>query len=824
MQNYGLIKSLDELKSLLDHLEQAVSAGARIGFDIETGYSGALDRKKGSLDVAWEEQFISGFSISSHPGMARYVPVAHDTGNNLEEEKAWELVKPFLESAPIVAHNAKYETMNLMALDRKGRGPSIALNVECDTMLSAYVLSEWPRTGLKDLVEWVFGHKMAHITDLFPNLTAKQMDALRFNVLELSPEVVSYACEDAAWCLALQQKIDARAREERAFMHGLEHKIMSVMADVEDYGVQVDFSAMQRAALQAPAFVARMEKAVKDGFSEMLGGQDLSGLNLGSAAQLGKLFYEPAPAGLGLPPVKLSAKTQKPSTDAIALERLSREIKPIKKLLELREVNNLVRRLDKWLHEQGDFSSDGRVHASYGQTIVPTGRFAANEPAIQQCPKDWRWTIEETDFNIWDDDQTQWKDWTLARDNGKDFWAGNFRDFIVARDGFYLLTYDYSQIELRTLAGMSREPSLVKAFAEGQDVHTLTAAKMLGKTPSEVSKKDRAIGKTMNFALIYGMGPKSLADRLALSPTRARELYDEYFSQFPAVAMWMQRTKETGKRQGYVETYFKRKMTVWELQSDNRAIYAKAERVMGNYPIQGTGSGDIPKIAMVRAAAKLRYLGWWKSKCTIVMNQHDSLTFEVSNELDPCEVRAVLEAAVVFEVPNFPTIVSDWELGQKWGSSSPWKDDKVPVWSEGQWQLETRPLSTGSMEPVPAMAEGAEEVLPSTSGVEDGFNVAEELEADLTSPEPEPSSRTIIVELEEFPTEEALDKLLDLLESRPGHNRIVLCTSSEEINLWDGTSVDIDDYRQIALALPGARCRVPAEEVNSEVLVGDLSL
>ena len=828
MQNYGLVKSLDELKKLLDHLNQAVERGAWLGFDIETGYSGP-DRKKGALDVAWKAQFVSGFSISPHAGMARYVAVAHDVGPNLPEEVVWELMKPLLETAPIVCHNAKYEKMNLLILDKKSRGPRIDLNVQCDTMLASYVLSEWPRNGLKDLVEWNFGHKMSLITDLFPSLTAKQLDCLRFNVLELTPDVVSYACEDAAWTLALREKIDHRARADRRFMHQLEHSIMQVMTDVETYGIQVDFDSMKQAFLQAPGYVARMEKAVKDGFSELLGGADLSGLNLGSAQQLGKIFYEPPPAGLGLAPVKSSEKTGKPSTDAIALERLSRDIPPIKKLLEVREVNNLTRRLDKWLHEQGDFSHDYRVHASYGQTIVPTGRFAANEPAIQQCPKDWRWTVEEPGFNIWQDDTSEWDEWCSSRENGKDFWAGNFRDFIVAKPDFYLLTFDYSQIELRTLAGMSQEPALLKVFAEGGDVHTLTAAKMLGKPVEQVSKKDRAVGKTMNFALIYGMGAKSLADRLALPLQRARELYDEYFAQFPSVAMWMQRTKETGKQQGYVETYFERKMTVWELQSDNRAIYAKAERVMGNYPIQGTGSGDIPKIAMVRAAQVLKAKGWWMSACTMVMNQHDSLSFEVSNDLDPEQVRALLEPAVVFDIPRFPQIVVDWELGQRWGSSTPWKENKAPTWEDGQWKLvEVLPSTRSGPDGSGGRAEEPPSALPSGKALVPRHGLAEELASEPTAAHHEPASAsspcTLIVELPEQPVDSAVERFLDMLEACPGLNRVFLRTPGGEIELWDGTGIGMADQSRISLIFPGVKLAIPSEEIDPGSLADDLVL
>lgn len=798
-QNYGLVRSMDELKALIDYLYKVHEAGNPIGFDTEGGYLG-LDRPKGSLDISWPQQFVCGFSLSGHPNMARYVPVAHDVGGaNLPEGRVWEAVKPLLEEAQVVAHNAKFEIKNLQTLAAKGRGPNIRLNIKADTMLLAYVLSEWQRVGQKDLVEEIFGHKQKHIQELFPNLTAKQLTCLRFNVLELNQDVVEYACEDAAWCLALYHRLKDKAQTERSFMTALEHQIMDLMADVELYGVYVDWEGLQSAANQAPGFVQRMEKAVRNGLSQLVG-RDLSGLNLGSATQLRDVLYEEAPIGMGLRASRTSDKTGKPSTDAIALEKLSREILPVKKLLELREVNNLFRRLEKWLKEYGAYSEDCRVHASYGQTIVPTGRFAANEPAIQQCPKEWRWASTILDFEVWKDEDS-WQQLMDTDRNGQGYWNGNFRDFIIAAPGSYLLTYDYSQIELRVLAGVSQEPALLNAFNTGLDVHTLTAAKMLGKRVEEINSKDRAVGKTMNFALIYGMGPKSLSDRLALTQDRAHELYDEYFAQFPAVSMWIERTKNEGKNRGYVETVFGRKMTAWELQSANRAIYAKGLRVLGNYPIQG-GAADYMKIAMVRVSKKLKELGWWGTKCTIVMNQHDSLSFEVSNDLNPAEVRAVIESCVVFAIPNFPRIVADWELGQRWGSSTKWENGMQPEWNGEFWSLlaaevgvdESRVSAVPAKETVPSRSLGA--VLPSC----------------------------LIIEMANLPTADQLDALLEFFISRPGPNKVLLRTSKKEIDLWDGTSVGLSDHSKISLLVPGAVCRLPADEIDVSALTDDLSL
>ena len=1058
-----------------------------IGFDIETGYVGP-NRAKGSLDTTWEAQFIVGFSITSAQSWARYVPLGHDFGANLDPEVVWPLMKPLLEEGKIVAHNMKFEKRNL-------RKVGIEINVHSDSMIEAYVLSNHPSFGLKALVKYEFNHEMAEITSLFPGLTAKALTALRFNILELSPEVVAYACEDAAWCLALHERFFPMVTLQRKFMYGLEMSVMEVMCDVEDTGMPVAWDEMEAHRQLAAGFIQRMERAVKAEFSVMAGGKDLSTLNLGSPKQMQELLYRE----LGLSTTKMTKggedkaeAWQGMSTGKDAMETLSKKYPAIQKLLEFRQTQNLANRLKKWLDEH-HFSADGRVHANYNQVVVGTGRFAANDPAIQQCPKEWRWATADGD--VWNDET--WAHLAVG-ENGKDYWQGNFRDFLVAPPDSYLLTYDYclgpdtrvltsdlhwkalrdvqvgdtlvgfdeeiergrgknskmreavverkrevclpsylltledgteivasddhywvatdtkayrgvhrpwgkasgvrrqwfktseltpdhvlhrwvdpwesaeglsvedqrdlaylagfadgegwitanvvalgqlpgtvwehvktllarqgfpvtettatssgterlflrggnaslrflgqarplrllengakkgvwegrstysrkdgsgrtrivrmeryeqpqdliairtstgtfvaegllthnSQIELRVLAGESKEPSLLDAFANDRDVHTLTAAIMLGKTTAEVTTRDRQIGKTTNFALLYGQGPKSLGEQLGVSMSQAKELYQAYFSGFTSVTTWMERVKNIGKQNGYAETHFGRKYKVWELESSNQAIYSKGERVLVNAPIQG-GAADYMKIAMVRVARDLKAKGWWKNGCTIVMNQHDSLTFIVSNELNPVEVRELIEAAVVFHVAGFPKIVADWEVGQRWGSSTKWKDGMTARWVgtgqigtrfSGTWQLvkdsapspNIEPEMLGPTEPVPSSPEPVPVVVIS--------EVVESAESIRTLPI---DCKRVIVEIDAMPTTGTYTRFLDLLAAKPGPNRLILRTPDGDIAFDGGTSLCESDQGLISLTLGGARVYLPPESVNLFDLTEGLSL
>jgi DNA polymerase-1 len=688
----------------------------------------------------------------------------------------------------VVAHNMKFEVRNMRA------HTDIELFQGADSMLDAYVLSEWQSVGLKQLTKDIFGHEQIGLVELFElvgmKLPKNKEPMLRFNVLPSNhPEVVSYACEDAAWCLALYYHYHQRALDERTAMQKLEHAIMDLMAEVESYGVAVDWQGLELAHAQAEMFIPELEAEVKRRFSEWAK-TDLSAVNLGSSSQMSKLLYET----LGLSTTRLT-KGGKMSSDSIAMEKLSKEYPTVKKLLELREAKNLANRIEKWLKEYR-WAADDRVRANYNQVQVTTGRFAANDPAIQQLPKVWRW-IAYGDFNPLDKDNKQlWEDYKDGRINGKEYWDGNFRDFIVAAPGKYLLTFDFSQVELRVLAGVSQEPYLLNAFEKGIDVHTVTAALMLGKRVEDVDPKlDRPKGKTMNFALLYGMGIKSLAERMAVSVDEARKLYDAYFREFSAVSQWMEKAKNDGMLHGYAETPFGRRDTVWELVSSNPAIRNKAERKFVNSPIQG-GAADYMKIAMVRARQALADRDWWGSKVMMIMNQHDSLSFEVDNSLSPDEVRNVLIPAVTFEVPGYPKIVADWELGQRWGSSTPWKDE--PVEFDGtHWNVVLPDVST---EPI-----GSVDTMETT-----------------VSPE---TSVKIIVELAKMPTEDRFEQFMELVRDTPGINTLCVRTPwGASIDIDGLTGITVDDQGRISMILGGASVYQTAETVSAGAVMEGLTL
>lgn len=798
-RNYGMVNTADSLRALAEKL---LAEGKPIGFDVETGYSGP-DREKGSLFIDWDAQFVCGFSITNSVDWARYVPVEHEFGVNVPD--AWEIVKPVLETLPVIAHNMKFESRNLRALERKGRGPNIKINAYGDSVLQSYVLSEHQYHGLKPLVKAIFDHDQAEIESLFEGVPKKALSALRFNILDTTPEVVSYACEDAAWCLALHNYFQPRieANKSRKFVYDLEMRVMELLCDMEDAGHAVDWEALEEQFEYAEPFKEHMTKAARDGLSEMANA-DLSALNLNSSKQMREALY----GQIGLSTTRLTGKGEF-STDAIALEGLSREHPAVKKVLEVREVGNLAGRLKKWVNEYS-LAYDKRVHASFNQVVVGSGRFSANDPSIQQLPKDWRWTsLLSRDLDIWDDeDGGTWKHICDSEKTifGKHYWGGNFRNFLIAGEGCYLLGFDYSQVELRALAGLSQEPALLKAFNEDEDVHTLTTAMMLGIPVEQVTAKQRGIGKTMNFALLYGMAEKSLSERLAISESEAHRLYDQYFSAFTKVTKWMSEQKEKGKMLGYIETFFGRKWTLWDLQSNNYVIQGKGERLCVNAPVQGTAA-DIMKISMLKAKRALEEKGWWMTKVRMINNLHDALTFEADNSIDPRELRDLLQECVVWEIPNFPKIVADWEIGQKWGSSKRWKTEDVEF-DGAHWQI---------VDDDSTPVEKSVEENYSPDNAEAGETHKEAAEA-MEVPEDRPE---LTVELEEMPDKEAFGRFLAFLTEHPGECLVTLKTPEGSVDLEKyRTALGPDDQGSISMMLGGAKVYRPKAVDMEELTEG----
>jgi DNA polymerase-1 len=851
--NYKACESEDEVKALIKKLltDKGPDGKTKVAaIDIETGYNGP-DTPKRSLDP--HHSFIVGISVSNDPTWARYVPVRHDAGKNVEN--GLELFRPLFEAAAtgeidLAAYQKKFERRHLR---NEPQLKGCTIYIKFDVMLQTYVLADTERKGLKPVALAKMNLKMTEITDLFPGITSKQLDCIRFNVLELSPQVIAYACEDSSATIALHHLQYPAIPADRRTLYQIEEEISEYLEDMEgvdpDEGVLIDFGQLRVWNAKAKAFNQSQHTWILKQLGKLSGRP--CAININSNPQLGKMLYET----LGM---KTSRKTKagKLSTDAVALESLARTHPVVRRILEFREVQALQKRfLEKWPNEFAPGTGDIQwAHASVNQVSVNTGRFAVSDPPLQQCPGLRRFAINITDEQQAILDNPDHPEWQALWDSipARDKFEANFRDVIIAPPGYYMLDFDYSQVELRVMAGLSGEQTLIDAFNNGDDVHTITAAMMLGIPADQVTPDQRQIGKTMNFALLYGMGAKSLSDRLAVSLERARELYDNYFSGFRSITTWMSRMKEAGVRDGYTTSWLGRRFTIWELRSGNPAMISKGERLCVNAPTQG-GAADYMKVAMVRLARDLRKTGDWRTNYKPVMNNHDALTFYVSNDVPPAEAIRRIRAQVEFPVKGLPKIEAEFSIGQRWGSMTKsykvggvkktldenapfafvdgtWtvgnvaalSDEEMARWTEtagGTPTLPTQAATSSPPDPAPisSISNGTEQPTGSSSAK---IGAVMQSAAVALADRPPPAGKTLIIEIDRMPDREEVLALSRLILDHPGNNPYLIKCPDGTIDGQRGTCLTPQDQGAISLAVGGARAYHPADDVDPDDLSG----
>jgi DNA polymerase I-like protein with 3'-5' exonuclease and polymerase domains len=812
-KNYDLVRSLDELG---DFFTKMIDEGKPVGFDIETGYHGP-PVKKGA--VRTETNLIAGFSFTNSKQWARYAALNHDLSENLDNYGAAKLLWPLMNSGLIVAHNAGFELRNLARFFRdllsndpifgeavrKARG---YFKVRSDTWVESFLVGEEKSHALKPLVLSLFDHKMIQIEELFTELPANRMNTMRFNELELTPKVVEYACEDSLWCLEVHNKYYPQV--SGMFLYKVDMEIIYVLCDMEDFGLKFDWELFRETREKAEVFVELLNAEIQEDLTEMAG--EPININLASSPQLGGVLY----GKLGMSTTRMTkgsrdTKDPKMSTDAIALEALSRQYPVVKKIHDWKGIQKLLTSYLKKYEKEYGYAPDGMVHPGLNQAFVVTGRFSASDPNYQQAPKDGieEFLDSQGNLNRKSGEKTgrTFSHWYELR-SGETF-KFNFRDAIVAPDDYYILGFDLSQAELRAIAGEAGEQALLDAFEQGIDVHSATAALMLGKDISEVTKEDRAIGKTCNFALLYGMGAKSLADRLAISIPEAEQLFRAYFSAYPNIKVWVDKQIEFGRKNHYVLTRFGRRCPIWAYESDKHWIRSGGDRNSFNYPIQGAATGDYVRIAMVRAHKAIAQAGL-SDKIRLVMNVHDALEFYVHRSVDLKVAVDLIRPQVVFPIDGWPSMVADWHIGQKWGSVKDiiLKDDGSIWVKKGEMLIPpSEELSEGSSFAVEASAEEYPAQLP-------------EEEVELS----EDSSGRLVVELSQLPEAASYKSFVSLLKSRPGHNKITIKTPEGDVDLPITTSVGVEEQPKISMLLGGARVYFAEEEIDPMSVLAGMSL
>ncbi|MCA8377520.1 DNA polymerase I [Burkholderia cenocepacia] len=542
-----------------------IDAAALTAFDTETT---ALDPMLARL---------VGLSFSVEPGKAAYLPVAHrgpDMPEQLPLDEVLARLKPWLESADRkkVGQHLKYDAQVLANYD-------IALNgIEHDTLLESYVVESHRTHDMDSLALRHLGVK----TIKYEDVAGKGAKQIGFDEVALA-QAAEYAAEDADITLQLHHVLYPQvAREpglERVYRE-IEMPVSLVLRKMERTGVLIDDARLHA---QSTEIATRLIELEGEAY-ELAGGE----FNLGSPKQIGQIFFEK----LQLPVVK-KTPSGAPSTDEEVLQKLAEDYPLPKLLLEHRGLSKLKSTYTDKLPRMVN-PTTGRVHTNYAQAVAVTGRLASNDPNLQNIP--------------------------VRTAEGR-----RIREAFIASPGHRIVSADYSQIELRIMAHISGDASLLRAFSQGEDIHRATAAEVFGVTPLEVNSDQRRIAKVINFGLIYGMSAFGLASNLGITRDAAKLYIDRYFARYPGVAQYMEDTRATAKEKGYVETVFGRRLWLPEINGGNGPRRQAAERAAINAPMQGTAA-DLIKLSMI---AVDDWLTRDQLASRMIMQVHDELVLEV---------------------------------------------------------------------------------------------------------------------------------------------------------------------------------------------------
>ena len=571
----------------------------------------AIDTETTSLDP--HAARLVGISLAVTPWQGCYIPVGHNYAGVPEQlplNEVLAVLKPWLENdAPQkVGQNIKYD-MHVLA----NHGITLRGVVD-DTMLESYVLEAHRTHGMDALA----GRHLNRTTITYEEVAGKGAKAIGFDQVALDV-ATPYAAEDADVTLQLHRTLWPAIEASERLRHiyrDIEMPTLQVLYDMERHGVLLDRDRLRAQSQQLAEQLMELEKHAHE-----LAGQPF---NLGSPKQLGEILFE----RLGLPVVK-KTPAGKPSTDESVLEKLALDYPLPKVLLQWRGLAKLKSTYTDKLPEMAD-PQTGRVHTTYSQAVAITGRLASSDPNLQNIP--------------------------VRTPEGR-----RIREAFIAPPGHQMMSADYSQIELRIMAHISQDAGLLKAFADGEDVHRATASEVFGVPIAEVNSEQRRYAKVINFGLIYGMSAFGLAANLGIERGAAQAYIDRYFARYPGVAAYMERTRAQAREQGYVETVFGRRLWLPEIGSSNMGRRQMAERAAINAPMQGTAA-DLIKLAMIDVHAWLRResLG-----ARLVMQVHDELVLEVPDaevERLKTDLPARMAGVAQLSVP----LLAEVGVGENW--------------------------------------------------------------------------------------------------------------------------------------------------------------
>ena len=566
----------------------------------------SLDTETTSTN-AIEAQLVGlSFAIEEHK--AYYVPVPED---NKEAQKIVEKFRSIYENADTlkVGQNIKYDLEVLRNYDVYLQGPLF------DTMIAHYLLQPEQYHNMDFMAEVYLNYNTVHIDELIgpKGKTQKSMRQLAPN------DVYAYACEDADITLQLKNVLEPKLKEVGVdqLFHEVEMPLIPVLAEMECNGVRIDTAALKETS---EVFTQRMLQLEQDIYQAA--GKTF---NVASPKQVGDILF----GEMKIVDKPKKTKTGQYVTSEEVLQTLRAKHPIVAHILDYRALKKLlgtyVDALPKLINPR-----TGHIHTSFNQAVTATGRLSSSDPNLQNIP--------------------------VRGEDGKEI-----RKCFIPEEGCEFFSADYSQIELRVMAHLSKDANMLEAFREGYDIHAATAAKIYDKPVSEVTRDERTKAKRANFGIIYGITVFGLADRLNIERAEAKQLIDGYFKMFPQVRDYMEQAKDTAKAQGWVETFFHRRRYLPDINSGNATVRGIAERNAINAPIQGSAA-DIIKVAMVRIFQRFKREN---VRSKMILQVHDELNFSVlptEKELVERIVMEEMQAAYPLDVP----LVADGGWGNNW--------------------------------------------------------------------------------------------------------------------------------------------------------------
>ncbi len=536
-----------------------------------------------TTSINWQKAELVGIAIAFEAHQAFYIPLNHSLESDEKLSQQLDLtetlaaLKPILENPKIgkIGQHLKYDAhiLSRYSIDLIGDVHSSPNNWAMDTMLASYVLNAAvTRHGMDDLAR----HYLQTQTITFEDVAGKGAKQVSFDKVAIDI-ARDYACEDADITYQLfelfRQKLD---ENNSKLLHKLEIPIAQILCQMEANGILIKRSFLKELSKRFDEEIIELEKR-----AFVVADQEF---NLGSPKQLGEILFDKLAISGGK-----KTKSGQYSTSEAVLSKIDHPLVDI--VLEYRSLAKLKSTYTDALDNVADVDTD-RVHTSYHQALTSTGRLSSTEPNLQNIP--------------------------IRTQTGR-----LIRQAFIAPENRVILAADYSQIELRLMAHFSKDATLTRAFNEGLDIHTATAAEVLGKTVAEVSPTERRNAKAINFGLLYGMSAFGLAKQLQMGRSEAQEYIDRYFDRYPSVKRYMVSTRDSAVNLGFVETILGRKLFTPDINNSNRMVKQAAERAAINAPLQGSAA-DIIKLAMIAVDEVLP-----KDHAKMLLQVHDELVFEV---------------------------------------------------------------------------------------------------------------------------------------------------------------------------------------------------